>query len=122
MKRRFSYGLAPDTGGGRALTDAESASTESGHAVAADALPNHFSSESAAEISRLDAGRRHHVTMRRLPLIGRVVREQTPGRPSAVIQSNVRTGSRRGSEVYRHNGLTRDDETVSNGDGRRPGR
>jgi hypothetical protein len=118
----FEYGLAPDTDGVRALTDAESASTEDGHAVAGDALPDHFSSESAAETSRFDASRRHYVAMRRLPLIGRMVREQTPGRPSAVVQSNVETESRRGSKVHRRNGLTGGDETVSNGDGRRPDR
>jgi hypothetical protein len=118
----FEYGLAPDIGGVQALTDAESASTEGGHAVAADALPDHFSSEFAAEISRFNAGRLHYVAMRGLPVIGRVVREEAPGRPSVVIQSNVRTGSGPGYRVYRYDGLTGDYETVSNADGRRPDR
>lgn len=60
--------------------------------------------------------------MRGLPVIGRVAREEAPGRPSVVIQSNVRTESGPSYRVSRHNGLTRDDETVSNADGRRPDR
>jgi len=118
----FEYGLAPDIGGVRALTGGESASVEGGHAVDDDALPDHFSSEFAAEISRFDAGRLHYVAMRGLPVIGRVVREEAPGRPSVVIQSNVQTGSGPGYTVYRHDGVTGDYETVSNTDDRRPDR
>jgi len=118
----FEYGLAPDIGGVQSLTGAESASTGDGHAVAADALPDHFSSEFAAEIARFDADGLHYVAMRGLPVIGRVVREEAPGRPTVAIQSNVRTGSGPGYRVYRYDEVTGDYERVSTADGRRPNR
>lgn len=118
----FEYGLAPDIDGVRALTGTESASAEGDRAVADGALPDHFSSEFAAEISRFDADRLHYAAMRGLPVIGRVVREKAPGRQSVVIQSNVRTGSGPGYKVYRYDEFSGDYETVSSADSRRPDR
>jgi len=116
----LEYGLAPDIGGVQDLTGVESTSTEKENMIDDDALPEHFSSEFVAEISQFDADKLHYVAMSGLPVIGRVVREEAPGRSSVVIQSNVQTGSASDYTVYRHNRLSGDYEAVSSADSRRP--
>lgn len=114
----FEYGLAPDISDVRILTGVESASSEDDRAVTNDALPDHFSPEFVAEISRFDGDSLHYVAMRGLPVIRRIVQEKTPGRPSVVIQSNRQTGSGSSCRVYRHDKHTGDYEPLSNADGR----
>lgn len=118
----LEYGLAPDIGGVRALTDSESAVAEDAPVIAADELPDHFSSELAAEVARFDADRIHYAAIRGLPVIERIVREEVTGRPTVVIQSNVQSGSGPGYGVYRYDRVDDAYETVSSTDGRRPDR
>jgi hypothetical protein len=112
----FEYGLAPEISSVQRLRNTESVSTEAGRAATDDAFPTHFSSDFLAEVSRFDADRLHYVAMRGLPVIGRVVRERTPGRRSVVIQSNRQTGSGPSCRVYRHDEHTGNYESVSDTD------
>jgi hypothetical protein len=114
----FEYGLSPDISGVQPLTDTDSTSTKDGRAFADETLPDHFSPEFVAEISQFDEGQLHYVAMRGLPVIGRVVREKAPSRPSVVIQSNKQTGSGPSCKVYRYDQHTGDYETLSNADSR----
>ncbi|GAA0545513.1 hypothetical protein ABNG02_16035 [Halorubrum ejinorense] len=114
----FEYGLAPDISGVQTLAVTVSGSTEDGHRVTDDDLPDHFSSEFTAEISQFHADRVYYAAMRGLPVIGRIVREETPSRPNVVIQSNRQTGSGPSCRVYRHDKLTGDYELLSDADSR----
>ena len=114
----FEYGLSPDISGVQTLTGTESALTEDDRAATNEALPDHFSPELIAEVSRFDGDKLHYVAMRGLPVIGRVVREKTPGRPSVVIQSNRLSGSGPCCRVFRHDEHTGDYEALSNAGGR----
>lgn len=114
----FEYGLSPDISGVQALTGAESALAEDDHAVADDAFPDHFSPEFVAEISRFNGDELQYVTMRGLPVIGRIVREKGPSRPSVVIQSDRQTGSGPSCRVYRHDKHTGNYEILSDTDNR----
>lgn len=114
----FEYGLAPDISDVQHLTGTESDSVEDIHAVTDDALPDHFSSEFTSEISQFDGDNIYYAAMRGLPVIGRIVREETPGRPGVVIQSNRQTGSGPSCRVYRHDKLTGDYILLSKADSR----
>lgn len=114
----FEYGLAPDISDVQHLTGTVSDSIEGSRVTTNDALPDHFSSEFTAEISQFDADRVYYAAMRGLPVIGRVVREETPSRPGVVIQSNRQTGSGPSCRVYRHDKLTSDYKLLSKGDSR----
>lgn len=113
----FEHGLSPDISGVQTL-GTDLSSTKDGHPTADGTFPDHFSSEFVAEISELDGGKLHYVAMRGLPVVGRVVREEAPGRPSVVIQSNKHTGSGPGCKVYRYDKRTGDYEILSDGDSR----
>ena len=112
----FEYGLAPDVDSVRRLTGTEPASAADGHADTEDARPDHCSSDFVAEVSRFHADRLHYVAMRGLPVIGRIVREETPGRPRVAVQSDRQTGSGPSCRVYRHDERTGDYELVSDVD------
>jgi len=109
----LEYGLAPDIGGVKAVAGASAGSNRTVRATDEDALPDHFSSELLAEIDRFDADDIHYTVIRGLPVVERVVREEVPGRPAVVIQSNKQTGSGPEYRVYRYDAIESAYETVS---------